>query len=812
MSEGHSRYARWTRAAGCVGLLVLGIAVYANADHERFFFDSAGYFIENPRTRDLPGSFAALFESPLRPDERFSHLTFALSHALNEVLGRDGFDVSAFLWTNALIHAVNACLVWALIGALARRAGLGANPDLVAFLAALVFLVHPIHGSSIAYIAQRRGLLAATFSLLAIIVYLWVRDRKGALAAPRDPSLPRSAALSRHRLRRGLSAAAVVLLAWLAVKSKSVALTLPVLLVTIELSLRATEETGFRRWSIRTLIPAALALAALAALFLWSQGLLDLGSMRIRPMGHAQTRETWTHLLTEGRVFVHYLGLLLLPLPQWLSIDHDFTISSGLWEHGAWAALLLHVTLIGIGVWAISRRHILLGIGILWFYATLAPYSLVPQTELKVEYKTYLPSVGITLCLASAGYRLSRASRSASAGVLAAIALALAVVTIGRNRIYQDDLQLWADAVAKAPNRLRPRIGLGLAYFRRDDLNAAAREYREAIRIAPDAPDGSINLSMVLDRQGRVDQALDMLLNLSHRVPESPTLLNNIGALLSRHNRWNEAVPYLREAVRLQDEFHEAQFNLAFALAQTGSVDEALRHYDRAIELRPRFIEAYDNKARLLTLLRRTNDAIETLMSAVQSNPDALALRMDLANALADAGRNGEAEGHYRELIRRGHEPVSTRTNLGTVLRAQGRIAEAIAEYEEALRLAPEHLSAWTNLGNARLSQKDYAGASDCYARVLTLNPEYTSARLGMGMVHFEQARPDLAMHEFAEAVRISPGMVQNHYYMGLCSERLGHWIQAIVHYDRALAIDPGHAPSTNRRRELAVRLSVWPP
>ncbi len=105
----------------------------------------------------------------------------------------------------------------------------------------------------------------------------------------------------------------------------------------------------------------------------------------------------WQRLLTESRVVVSYLSLLLDPRPSRLSLTHDVSVSRSLLDPPTTLlAICFLVGLLGFAL-ASSRRHRVASFAALWFFANLALESSVIPLELMYEHRLYLPMFGFAL-------------------------------------------------------------------------------------------------------------------------------------------------------------------------------------------------------------------------------------------------------------------------------------------------------------------------------------------------------------------------------------------------------------------------------
>ncbi|MFM7734708.1 MAG: hypothetical protein ACKPBU_01860, partial [Alphaproteobacteria bacterium] len=251
-------------------------------------WDDALYVTANPAVRAFTRENlrAALFGFHVGNWAPVQMLSYMLDHAAF------GLEARAFLRTNLLIHAANGVLLYALASRLSGRRTWPA-------VGAALFLVHPVQVESVAWVSQRKTLLAMFFTLLAL--HAWASRRRDA------------------RRARAWGAAALGAFV-LAIASKSVAVVLPLLLFLLDACFGRREDR-IRR--LRPLVPFALAAAAGAALAVASQG-----------ASHAGGRTTTFHggspaatLSTMLPVLARYLGLLLRPTG--LSAWYSPTVRSG---------------------------------------------------------------------------------------------------------------------------------------------------------------------------------------------------------------------------------------------------------------------------------------------------------------------------------------------------------------------------------------------------------------------------------------------------------------------------------------------------
>ncbi len=143
------------------------LAVYWPSLSGTFIMDDDRYLTNNPLVASPDGVYQFWFTRTLEYYP-VSNTSLWLEWRLW------GMNPTGYRLTNLLLHVATALLVWA---------GLNQLSIPGAFLAALVFAIHPLNVQSVAWIAQRKEILAAFFYFASIVCYL--RANNGAAPWPR---------------------------------------------------------------------------------------------------------------------------------------------------------------------------------------------------------------------------------------------------------------------------------------------------------------------------------------------------------------------------------------------------------------------------------------------------------------------------------------------------------------------------------------------------------------------------------------------------------------------------------------------------
>lgn len=461
--------------------LILSVLAYSNTFTGEFQFDDDGTVAESPYVTDI-GSFRGLplksLVDGIRPVATF---TFAVNYYFW------GLDVLPYHVTNFAVHAVCGLLVFYLALLTARSPGLlydESRARFIALLTSAIFLLHPVQTESVSYVSQRYESIASLFYLASLIAFIKGRQAAG---------LPGRYVLYALSIASGI----------LALGSKQFAVTLPLVIILYDFYF-LNDRPSFKRMA-GPLVFLALAAAA---------GLIIVGGLKGTDAGFSvQGFTPWEYLLTQFRAIATYIRLLFLP--AWQNLDYDFRISRGLFEIDTLLSFLFLLSLFAAAIFLFRKRRAV-SFFILWFFIVLAPTSsIIPIIDPIFEHRVYLASVGFFFIFSDAlwaGLTWAGHARPARNGTLAisgalVLMLLLSGLTYERNKAWGTKLSMWQDVVEKSPMKSRPHNNLGNCYMLLGRPIEAIEEYKLAIALDPGNIEAYYNISLNLEKTGRLDQA-----------------------------------------------------------------------------------------------------------------------------------------------------------------------------------------------------------------------------------------------------------------------------------------------------------------
>jgi Tfp pilus assembly protein PilF len=231
----------------------------------------------------------------------------------------------------------------------------------------------------------------------------------------------------------------------------------------------------------------------------------------------------------------------------------------------------------------------------------------------------------------------------------------------------------------------RPAIhDLTLILVRGGRLQEAATLLESAASAVP--PDLLLitDLGTVYWKQGNLDRAEQLFRQVLAADPDSPDAANLLGSVLTVKGALADAEAQFRRALALAPDLAEGHFNLANLLARQEKYPESAYHFQRAIAVQPDYAEAHHNYGNLLTLMHSLNQAHSELEIAIRLAPNLANTHRDLADELVLEGRTDQGIEEYRRAIQLDPNLFDAHLGLGLSLLRKGNSAEARVHFSKA--------------------------------------------------------------------------------------------------------------------------------
>jgi tetratricopeptide (TPR) repeat protein len=530
------------RAIQIALIVVLSWVVYFNALGNGFIWDDRLLIVENESIKEwrhlatnLTSDFFYFDKSPLIKEKKgYYRPLITLSYMVDYTLW--GLNPLGYHFTNIFFHSLNALLVYLIMVTLVPKSKL--SP----LLAGLFFASHPIHTESVTWIAGRTDVLATTFFLLSLWLYMH-------RFSPGEKGLNPINQPKWYFLSLGSFT--------LALLAKESSLVLPLVLVVYEyyfIRLKSLEEA-------KRLIPRLLPFLAITLLYLLCRFWLLGIKAPINP--YLAQKGTYQIFITFIKALGLYIEKLVFPHP--LNAYYSMPVSTSFFEP---QVIIPTIVLLGLllFLWKWGNKANLFSFSCLFFLLTLLPVSnLIPIGALKdmgffmAERFLYLPSVAFCIALAAIIANILSTSHYFSRPWIVSSSIAIILLsfyftaTVLRNFTWQDEITFYQDTLSKAPFASLLHYNLALSCRDKELWDLAEQELKETIR-------------------------LDNTRSEAH---------NNLGNIYFIKGEYEKSLTEWQKAVKLNPSNYQAWYNLAKALDKANRKEEALKAYQYFLRTAP---------------------------------------------------------------------------------------------------------------------------------------------------------------------------------------------------------------------------------
>jgi protein O-mannosyl-transferase len=714
----------------CLGLAVLTLALYLPAlRHDFLTYDDQQYVTENALVR--AGLTAQGWVWAFGNHAGNWHPLALLSHMLDCQLY--GLRPWGHHLTNLLLHVANTVLLFLLLNRLTKAVWPSA-------LVAALFGWHPLHVESVAWVAERKDVLSASFFFLTLLAYTRYAARKEDRGLKMEQSEkgrvpssllpPPSSTQPRRALWYGLA----LFLFALGLLSKPMVVTLPFVLLLLDfwplrrLELRSkqaecrsqNQPAPSAKPSHFNIHPSSFIILLEKLPFLLLTAFACALTLSAQQPAMASTAGLGITARLEHTLlaYAHYLGALFLPRHLAIYYPYEKVVPAAQLV----LALLVVAGLTGLALrWTARRPYLLMGW--LWFLGTLVPVIGLVQVgdQAWADRYTYLPSIGLFVALVWGLAELAAAHtvvRRALPWVAAAASVALLAGTSVQLRYWKDTRTLFAHTAQVTRHNPLATTLLGSLLAQEGKFDEAIRYYRTALSYTPGFPEAHFFLGHALDQQGHLDQAIAEYQQALWYKPIQEQVHLFLGSALAKQQKPEPANAHYLAALQLNPQSAVAHNNLAKLLHAQGQLEEAIVHYSAALRFDPALAQAHNNLGVLLLQKGQTAEGIAQLREALRLKPGDPESELNLAQGLLEQQQWSEAAGLFAKYATATTRDPQVHYRLAVALVHLGRTREAVTQYANALLLQPDFPAALDGLAwilatspNAQLRNADQAYA-----------------------------------------------------------------------------------------------------
>jgi len=672
---------------------------FINLDDDKFVY-------ENQHITSIDGDFFTWAFT--NREMQWSPLRF-FSHAIDYTIWE--LNPMGHHLTNIILHSLNTFLVVLLVFQLCQIMKSKTVPSptveddmrfqrkalITGVVTGLLFGLHPLHVESVAWVSERKDVLYTFFYLLSLMVYL-------KYASPL------------YKTKKKYYYFLCLLCFTMALMSKALAVTLPLVLIILDVYPLERLRFPFPLWAQRNVLLEKLPFLGLSiAVSLINVGVHEeMGALT----SFSKTPLT-DRILVLFKSFSYYLMKMVWPshLASLNPYPHTETISFFRPDYAGGFILLLAITAICIFLWRKGYKIWL----VVWAYflITLLPVLGIIKIGgyFAAERYTYMPSIGPFL-LAGLGIsllwektytrdRLFFLNRKIIILALVLILSGMSVLTIKQIKVWRNSITLWTSV----------------------------------LKIYPDYAYGYISRAKAYKTLGKYDEVLRNLNSAVNADTEDPIPYNHRGWFYEETaGDYHLALGDFSKAIELDPELAGSYSNRARLYMKIGEYQKAFEDMDKAIALEPTDSAYYLNRCEAKRLLAGYQEAIEDCSKALEIDPDY------------------EAAYHSR----------------GLSFYALGKYTEAISNYDTSLAINPDNPEGFFHRGLAYKDKGKHQEAIGDFSEAIALRPNFADSYINRGVVYGELGNLDKAIEDFTKAIKIDPKDATAYYNRGSAYYRMG--------------------------------------
>ncbi len=606
---------------------LVGFLVYLNALHGEFVWDDFNLVVYNKLIQSFaywPQFFTQGLLAGIQESASFYRPLQTLTYAVDYFFWKE--NPFGYHLTNTLLHTGVAVLTYFFV----RRIG---KDERVAFWAAAMFVVHPVHVEAVSYISGRADLLAAGFMLFSLLLADQVRTRIWSI---------------------GLFA--------LALLSKEQALIFPALLLLCDFYLK-------KKIQISKIIPYLL----VAGVYLfWRFNFVE--SMRATALADTKFID---RLLGFFVAMAEYPRLLFLPFNLHMEYGRPaFSMS----DYRVWVGAGVTAAMIFYIVKNSSARPIGF-FCVAWYLLLILPQSnLFPINAYMAEHWLYLPSIGFFILLADlvhftqfvvgdersttkiwwsadqVRFYAVRSKGLTPALLLAGLTIFYSVLTMQQNRVWADAVTLNRHTLKYSSTNPGLLINLSHAYKNLGRPTEAIDILKKSLEIEPNNPDAYYNLANAYKETGDSEKAISMYRKVVEIEPRHAKAWNNLGTVYQKLGRNRQALHAYTQAAQINPRSAASYFNLGLVSKDLRQYEQALAHFKKALSIDSRYPEAHNYLGVTYLLAGNAELAVLSYQKELAIYPGNGAAHNNLAVVYFYNQKYDQAIFHCDEALRLGHK------------------------------------------------------------------------------------------------------------------------------------------------------------
>ncbi|MBL4585553.1 MAG: tetratricopeptide repeat protein [Flavobacteriales bacterium] len=583
----------------------VAFAQYTNTFKHQYAWDDVIVITENSRVQKGLSNVPELFENikTMKTEHRYGYRPITLLSFAAEVQFW-GMSPKAGHVGNTIYYALLCVLILFFLRQLFPQR------EMEMLIITLLFAVHPLHTEVVANIKSRDEILVMLFGIAGLLQF-----RKF---------------IHSYKVIPFLLALLAFLLAFL---SKENAITFGGLAVLIVLF--SSKTIGKKFWIASGASVGILGVLFAVRTFVYSKLFYEDHGPELAEKGvfHYEGFLGNPLFLVESKLTIIANSFYLIPLyiKQFLlpiNLLHDYgykQLEAVTWADPiVWFSVALFMAMLVLIYFEFKKRSSI-AFGLLWFLITLSIYLHFVQigTDIYAERFMFIPSLGLSIALVGAVFRIKKLSVSNRSWLFGAICLVFFMMSWKRNYAWKDNETLFTTDLPSLENCVRTNYNYaillhGKYYNLPEHEKPKARQkilhyYEQAMKITDRMFNVYMDLGAAYMEFGYPKKALPIFEEACVKYDYISIPFLQMGKYHLSFEDFEKAIPYFEKAVEMGDKNSDFYYLLAVCKFNTDKIDEAVNVLVKGEIYVPVEAEYYSLLARAYNRSEQNKKAQETL-------------------------------------------------------------------------------------------------------------------------------------------------------------------------------------------------------
>jgi tetratricopeptide (TPR) repeat protein/serine/threonine protein kinase len=316
--------------------------------------------------------------------------------------------------------------------------------------------------------------------------------------------------------------------------------------------------------------------------------------------------------------------------------------------------------------------------------------------------------------------------------------------------------------------------------------------------------------SLRLEKEGKVEEAIEALQAIEKYSIAFPEALNNLGRFYTNQQKWDQALDCYERALKLAPKMLYVYYNRARLHGLRNMPKKAIADCNRALDIQPSHGMTLKSRGRFKLLLGESQGAKNDFERALESTPKDAYLYFLIGLADLELDRLRDALNAFNNALAIDSKNVSALWKRAQVYQTLGRNDDAEKDYSKALTIDPDFVPAIVDRALILYKKNDYWGAIIEGNRALKIEAGNVKALYCRGVSYLKLFKHSKALRDFEAILVIQKRDPIAFSDRGLAYQGLGDLEKAMADFNTSYEIDPKGVSNLLNRAALNYELKRY--